>query len=455
MGSHRSKRWVLVAFGWIAINAANVYGQELPPFHITLASWEDAVWLDLLDRNNSIGGRNSDLGVLKRWNEEIDRKYLLDLFILAPNQTEDYRWTQRKNAFRWMSGSINRRDLATFATFKSEVGIGEKWDFGVRLDMVRIPRAKRTALRFFTGRRLTESLRLTARVHLDPEKPGSDIGLSLQWSRENANAALEFWVLDVFNDLIHVTFDAAGQPQIQFTEDYLTQAVAVRGSADIEVTTGLRIEGYGALLPTSRLRVTERTDPTFGFTNTEDIWYGAILLEWKPTKRLLISTFGTNRKSTSSKIWEHQSNSVFDYGLDERTTRFGATTIYRPKQRMELSLQGQRVWRPEVRIAPTSGDTLVEYTLESWLAAAGGRYQTRGTAFFDLWLAYQKSDEPLGTGQVPSAGSLAASQFRLAVDVGWWLDPAIWFSIGIAQDFGSDKSGGGFGGARGRGVLNW
>ena len=117
--------------------------QEFAPLHTTLASQEDLVWLDMLDRNNSIGGRNSDLGVLKRWNDQIDRKYYLDLYVLGENPAEDYRWSRSPNGVRWMSGSITKRDLATFAAFKTEVGITGKWDFGARFDMVRVPRSHR------------------------------------------------------------------------------------------------------------------------------------------------------------------------------------------------------------------------------------------------------------------------------------------------------------------------
>ena len=56
---------------------------------------------------------------------------------------------------------------------------------------------------------------------------------------------------------------------------------------------------------------------------SEDIWYGAALLEWKPAERWLVSAFGTNRKAESSKIWQHPTNSVLDYELDERTTLIG------------------------------------------------------------------------------------------------------------------------------------
>lgn len=427
----------------------------MAPLHATLATWEDAVWLDLLDRNNSAGGRNSDLGVLKRWIDEIDRKYLLDIYVLAPNFSEDYRWSRRMNGFRWLSGSLNRRDLATFAAFKAEAPIGSKWDLGARLDMVRLPRTKRSAFRFYTGYNVSDEVRLAGQAHLDPEKPGTDIGVSLEWRTDRHYFFGEFYVIDIFNDLIHVTFDAAGQPQIDLTEDYLTQPFALHGTGDVVLLKNVRLELYGAYFTTSRLRVTDRNDGSYGFVNTEDVWYGAGLVEYKPSAGWLLGVFATNHQATSSKVWAAESYLDRGYELDERTTRAGALAAFRPTERLELSLQGERNWRPERRVMGTSTDSTISYTLESWLGTLGTRWQTRGSMFVDVWLAYHKSDEPLGTGQVPSAGSLEADQFRISVDVGWWFTSSIWFSCGFAQDLGPDESGNGFGGARGRGVFSW
>ncbi|MFV1981592.1 MAG: hypothetical protein ACC655_10595, partial [Rhodothermia bacterium] len=452
----RTWGWLGLVLGLIVLQPSTSSSQEFAPLHTTLALWDDAVWLDLLDRNNSIGGRNSDLGVLKRWNDEIDRKYLLDLYVLEENPSEEYRWSRQQSGVRWRGGSITKRDLATFAEFKTEVGISDRWDFGARFDMVRLPRVNRGAFRVFAGYKLSESIRLEAKGQIDPEKPGSDIGSAVQWKADRATLRLEFWVLDAMNDLINVTLNAASQPQTKFTEDYQSQPLALRGSADVNLARGLRFEGSGAWLSHSSLYVFDPKDPASGFTNNEDTWYGAALLEWKPQNNWLINVFGTNWSSNSSHLWDDADLAATnDYDLSERTSRLGATTIYRPGDRWEVLLKGERNWRPETRLDPASSDTLVAYDLDTWLAVVGGRYQSKAGFFTDLRLAYQNSDEPLGSGQVPSASTLEALQYRIAIDAGWRFGRAMWFSLGMAQDIGPDQSGDGFGGARGRGVLSW
>ena len=263
-------------------------------------------------------------------------------------------------------------------------------------------------------------MRLEAHGHIDPEKPGTDLGAGISWKNDQAHVKVEAWVLDAFNDLIYVTLNASSQPQIEYTEDYQKQPFALRGFADVGLAEGVRLEAYGAWFTRSELRVTDPWDVTYDFINGEDTWYAGGLLEWKPTLKTLLSLFATNWSSDSEHVWADDDLAISNnYALSERTTQVGFFSMARLGSRWEVRAQGRRDWRPEERIL-TASDSTIEYALDSWLGLIGGRYQSKAGFLTEMKLSYLDSKEPLGTGQVPSAGDLTAKS--VALRMGVWLE---------------------------------
>ena len=143
--------------------------------HGTLRTWEEELWLTLLDRKDSFGGQFSDRGTLKRFTDLVDRKYLLDLLGFRFSPMESYRWYQRDEGFRWRGGSATSLDLASFTEFKAQVPLGGPWNMGVRLDQISGPRFDGSAVRIRFSRDLEETAVAFAGLHLDPHKNGGDI----------------------------------------------------------------------------------------------------------------------------------------------------------------------------------------------------------------------------------------------------------------------------------------
>ena len=446
--------WLGLVLGLVVLQPSVSSSQQFAPLHATLASWDDAVWLDLLDRNYSVGGRHSDLGVLKQW-YDIDRKYHIDLYYLAPNLTEDYQWTRSPNGVRWISGSLTARDLAATGTFKTEVAVGKKWNLMTRFDLVSLPRVRRGAFRANLTFSPRDRFGVALKLHLDPQKPGTDLGAAVSWHPEMGDVQLEFWYIDILNDLAYVTLDASRQAQIDLTEDYTKQPFGLKADLDLKPIKNLRLEAYGAVITSSSIHVFHPESPDSGFHNSEDIWYAGGLAEWSIRDNWILSVFGTNRTAASGKSWDDGVLDEIDYELDERATRLGAATVVRPGSHWEVEFRGERNWRPELRLEPASGDTLVNYRLDAWLSRLNVRYQSRGGFYTDIRFGYSHNDEPLGTGQVPTAVPLAATTYRIGVELGWRFGKHVFIAGGAARDIGGDTQGTGFGGARGRGVVTW
>lgn len=428
--------------------------QQFAPLHVTLAAWDDDIWLDLLDRNYSVGGRHSDQGILKQW-YDIDPKYHLDLYFLEPNLPDEYEWTRETNGVRWFGGSLTPRDLAVSGEFKVSVGLGKRWRLASRFDLVSVPRVRRGAFRANLEYDVLEDLEVAFRVHLDPQKPGTDMGLSGKWRTGMGPVQVEFWSIDIFNNLVYVNLDAAGQAQIDLTEEYETRPWGLKAFFDLEPVDRLRIEGYGGRVTPSTIHVYDPLDPNAGFVGDEQTWYAGGLLEFTINKRLLIAGFATNWSAESSKAWDVDAPDEQDYFLEERVSRAGAALIYRPRSRWEVELGGERNWRPETRLDPANGDTLVSYRLDTWLARLNVRYQSKKGFYSDVRFGFNENREPLGSGQVPTALPLAATTYRIGVEIGWRIGRHVMLGGGAARDIGADPQGTGFGGARGRGTVTW
>jgi hypothetical protein len=450
----RNPGWLIAAACVLLTLSSPASAQHFAPLHSTLAAWEDALWLDLLDRNYSIGGRHSDLGVLKRW-YDVDWKYHLDVYFLEPNLADDYAFTTSPNGFQWHSGSLTPRDLAASGVFKTRVGLGKKWGFAARFDLLSLPRVRRGAFRANIEYAPQDQFGLALKIHLDPQKPGTDLGLGFSWKPRIGVVNVEFWMMDALNDLVYQTLEAARQPQIDLTEDYQKQPFGLKANFDLEPVKDLRFEGYGAVITSSSIHVFHPAKPDAGFLNSEDIWYAGGMVEWRVRSNWLISVFGSNVSAASGKAWDSGAIDETDYELSERTTRAGAATIFRPGSHWEFELRGEHNWRPEERFEPVSGDTLEHYRLESWLSRLNIRYQSTRGFFTDLRFGFNDNQEPLGSGNVPTVLPLETVTYRIGLELGWRFGKNVYIAGGAARDIGNTPAGSGFGGARGRGVVMW
>ena len=189
--------------------------------HATLRTWEEELWLTLLDRKDSFEGQFSDRGTLKRFTDLVDSKYLLDLLSFRFTPTESYDWYQRDQGFRWKGGSATTLDLDSSAEFKANIPLGGPWNMGVRMNQLSGPRFDGSAVRLRFSRDLGETAAAFAGLHLDPHKSGGDISVGGQWNPGPAKITAQFTVLDFLNNLLYVTLDAAIHPRGDTTIVYV------------------------------------------------------------------------------------------------------------------------------------------------------------------------------------------------------------------------------------------
>ena len=107
-----------------------------------------------------------------------------------------------------------------------------------------IPTANRNALRIGVRNKFASQWTGFTSLHLDPNKPGTDVELGVRWGEiARANAMLSVTVMDAFSNVAYVTLDAASQSQIDSTLVYESQPIALRTSAHLPL--GRRFRGRG------------------------------------------------------------------------------------------------------------------------------------------------------------------------------------------------------------------
>ncbi len=425
-------------------------------FHVSLRGWAERAWLGIIDLNHSQGGRVSERGILKRFHEGIDDKYFMDRLTAAFPLMSSYEWYRRDSGVRWRTGSITKRDLIMYGEFKTKVPVGSRWAIGVRFDKVDEPEAQRSVFRVAVHREFAPSLTGYARLHLDAEKPGSDLELGVDWHHQTGlEVDFSMAVLDYANDIIYLNFDAVSQSLADSTLEYERQPLIARLGIAYPVSSRVRVEAYGGYMRPSSILAYDGRIETDGFRQAERFAFGAVMVEWAPLTKVLAGAFLTTIRARSEREPLSPSAPVAAYGLTERTTQFALFGVAQISRRWSADGWLLRTWRPEHRLFPNLEQPDVEFDMRSWNAQALLTY-TAVTGFTtDLGVGWNRGIVTSGAGQVPANGTLGGIQYRIRYDVGW-RSPQFSFLVGAATDVDAEGEGGmSFGGARGRFVLYW
>lgn len=449
-------RWRLavILFASLLGKAASVTAQESGAEHATLRTWEEDLWLSLLDRTDSFGGRFSTAGILHRFNRFVDHKYQLDLFSSRASPLDSYRWYELDNGLRWRAASVTKVELVSLAEFKSEIRLAEAWSMGVRFDEVHTLLSKGSALRLRFSRRLGGAT-VSVGSHFDPErKTGSDLWLGARWSAGPARLRVQLVVLDFLNNAVFETLDAAVQPQIDSTVVYERQPIALRTGGDVALSDRVRVEVYATVVLPSRAVVFEEQDRASGFTLDESLWYAGTLLEWSPTERLLLAGFATTVIARSERSPNSSASPDQAYELVERTTEAGAFFEFRPEGHWSIGGTHLRKWLPERRTVREDASANVDYLYRTWLTSLDLTHTSDGgfTTLFSLF--HNVSHVPRGQGQVPTTEPLEAEHYRFLSSFGVRLDHVV-MDMGAAADYTLRIRGWKFGGVRFRLTAFW
>ena len=416
--------------------------------HATLRTWEEELWLTLLDRKDSFGGQCSDRGTLKRFTDLIDRKYLLDLLGSRFSPMESYRWYQRDEGFRWRGGSATSLDLAAFAELKAKAPLGGPWNMGVRVDQISGPRFDGSAVRIRFSRDLEDTAMAFAGLHVDPHKNGADIWVGGQWNPGPAKLTAQFTVLDFVNDLLFVR---RGAPDT--TVVYERQPTALRTSGEVALSDEVRLEAYGSVVLPSNVVVHQGDDRALGFTLDESVWYAGTMLEWTPNPRALVAGSVTNVRARSKRTPNSLAASVEGYELVERSTEAEAFLAFRPFERWTISGTAVRMWLPERRAVTDNPSKDVDYLLNAWLTKLDLAFTARGGFLSRVSLLTSTTRVPRGLGRMNVRGILDDKFYRFLMTFGWSFENAR-IIVSAAYDYHHD-AGWTWGTANGRAILTW
>ena len=422
--------------------------------HATLRTWEEELWLTLLDRHDSFGGRFSDRGTLKRFTDDIDRKYLLDLLGSRFTPMESYRWYQRDDGFRWRGGSATAMQLAAFAEIKAKVPLGGPWDMGVRVDQISGPRFDGSAVRVRFSRDLEETGVVFAGLHVDPHKTGGDIWVGGQWSPGAAKLTGQFVVLDFASDMLYSRRRGVVQTRPDTTVTYKRQPTALRTSGEVALSDEVRLEAYGSVFLSSNAVVHPTGDRASGFTLDESAWYAGTMLEWTPNPRVLVAGSITNVRARSERTPNSPDAPVEGYELVERSTEAEAFLAFRASERWTVSGTVRRMWLPERRVVTDDPSRDVDYLLEAWLTKLDLVFTARGGFLSHVSFLTSNTSVPRGLGTMDVRGMLDAEVYRLQLKLGWGFENAT-IILGGAYDYEPDFEGWSWGTANGQAILTW
>ena len=422
--------------------------------HATLRTWEEELWLTLLDRKDSFGGQFSDIGTLKRFTDLIDSKYFLDLLGFRFSPMESYRWYQRDEGFRWRGGSATSLDLAAFAEFKAKVPLGGPWNMGVRVDQISGPRFDGSAVRIRFSRDLEERAVAFAGLHLDPHKNGGDIWVGGQWNSGPAKLTAQFTVLDFLNNLLFVRRRAAVHHRGDTTVVYERQPIALRTSGEVALSDEVRLEAYGSIVLPSIVVVHQSDDRALGFTLDESVWFAGTLLEWTPNPRVLVAGSVTNVRARSKRTPNSVAASVEGYELVERSTEAEAFLAFRPSERWTISGTAVRMWLPERRDVTDDPSRDVDYLLKAWLTKLDLAFTARGGFLSQVSLLTSTTRVPRGLGRMDVRGILDNEFYRFLLKLGLSFENAR-IVVGGAYDYDPHRAGWNWGTANGRVILTW
>jgi hypothetical protein len=442
---------------WAALSAATsatplgAQSGSSPIAGATLRGWEERARLAIFDRGGSFHGRTSDLGILQRFNEDMDSEYDLDLISSTFSLSEDYEWYRRETGARFWAGSINHLRLIQAADLKASVGLSASWAADVWFRHDETLRTQRNLLWLgFRKKLFHQHAHAFLRGTLTAEKPEADLELGFVWSTRRGEVTVAAGALDLFSDLIYQGLRV--DPSIADSAlDYTSHPLTVRAALDAPLGRRFRAEGYALALTPTTVVVESQTVPDEGFKQDERYAYTGGLLEWAPSRRTALGVAGTWVRARIDRESLPAGAPEDDFDLTERTWQVGVYAIHRFPTRLSTDAWLARVWRTEQRVRPdTTVAPNVDYEDRTWAGRASITYGAtsgfRGTLGFDFTARWASGPTP-----VPTQESLHRDNFRLRVELGWGFGRRALFILGANYDL--DDAG--FDGAHGRFALFW
>ncbi len=419
-------------------------------FNATLRDWEERLWLNILDRNGSLTGRFSDLGILQRFHSSIDSEYELDMITHRFSLAEDHEWYRRRSGIRWSGGSINKRDLASTFAFKTEIDVNDSWSLAARYESEVNAVASRNIFRFGLVRSTQAGAFFFGGGHLDRVKTGIDLTFGLGWRNEQTlirRATLTVGVLDAFNN----TFNAL-DGVVDSTQVYTKHPFVLRGNVEARLNPQLRVEAYGTYMRPATILRYEGNDESAGFVQDETYGYLGGLVEWAPLDFLRVGGFATYVHAGLARGALSFDAGVEGFDLTERTTQVGGFGMARFGSRVITEVWVSRTWRPENRIW-ADGQPGIEYKDQGVSGRAMASYQVPFGLVLEGGLSIDYREVVRGALPFPGAGSVAGHNRRGQLGVGWNISDQ--FGCRVAHRFDLDGDGFLKEGAVGRVYLYW
>lgn len=423
--------------------------------HSTIQTWEEDLWLTLLDRHDSFEGRFSDEGTLKRFTDLMDSKNLLDVLSFRFTPMESYDWYQSDHGFRWMGGSVTTLDLASSVELKTAVPLGGPWNMRIRVHQTSGAGADGSTVRLRFVRDLGATTKGFLDWHMDPHKSGADVSVGGEWRPGRAKLTAELTALDFLNNLLYVTIGRAGFPRGDTTIVYNNRPMALRTSGQVALSDQVRLEVYASTIFPSTVVVHDKNDRQLGFTQDESLWYAGSLLEWTPNPSLLVSGSITNTRAHSTRTSNSVAAAVEGYDLVERSTEAELFVALQATERWTISGSAIRAWMPELRDVPDDPTHDIDYLLKAWFTKLDFAFTGRSGFLGRAGVMSSNTRVPRGLGTMDvNAGDMDDEFYRLRLNVGWGFVSTM-VVIGSAYDYHPGGKGRIWGTASGRVIASW
>jgi hypothetical protein len=426
-------------------------GQEVVcgPGGMTLRGWEERARTIILDREGSFDGRFSERGILQRFHPLMDAEYHLDVISSSFPLDEECAWYGRDSGARFWAGSIDHLRLIQLGQIKTRVPLGSHW--GVRVEHLHEEtlRARRNLLRLGFERDLGDgAVRLFLTGTPIAIKPQSDIELGASWFPGEGEVTVAVGALDVFSDVVYQVL-GVGAALADSTLDYLSRPYTVRVFTELPLHRDLRMEGFGLVLTSTRVRVEPQGEPWGGFVQKEGYAYAGGLVEWTPGDRTAVGGIATwKRGRTERRPVEGNVLATTNF-LDvlETSRQVGAFFLHDPSPRLRIRGWLTRVTEEEMRESMPIPSSYHKRTLLMRLDLT-----YRGGSGFHGELGLDSTARSGdGIRPVSPIQPLLRSDYRLRGDVGWRFGEGALFVLGANLDLDS----GGFDGGHGRFSLSW
>jgi hypothetical protein len=426
-------------------------GQEVVcgPGGMTLRGWEENARVMILDREGSLDGRFSDRGILQRFHPLMDAEYRLDLMSSSFPLDEECAWYRRDSGARFWAGSINHLLLIQVGQIKARVPLGENWAVRVEHLHEETLQARRNLLRLGFERELGGG---AGRVFLAGTpiaiKPEADLELGASWFPGDGEVTVAVGALDVFSDVVYQVL-GVGPALSDSVLDYLARPYTVRVFAELPLHSRLRMEGFGLVLTSTRVRVEPQGEPWGGFVQDEGYAYAGGLVEWTPGDRTALGGIATwKRGRTEREPAEGEALGGMDsFQVLETSRQLGAFLLHDLSRRIRVRGWLVRAVEGETRTTILMSGTYRERTL---LTRVDLTYRGPGGLHGEVGLD-GTARSGSGFRPVRSLEPLLRNDYRLRGDLGWRFGEKALFVLGVNLDLDS----GGFDGGHGRFSLYW